>query len=124
MDLPDYRKRLPNARKLRQESTDAEQKFWYQVKDRRLEGHKFRRQVGVGHYIVDFLCLDKRLVIELDGGQHDENRAKDEQRSRYIESQGFRVIRFWNNEVLQNMSGVLETVLAHLGRRTGAPPRP
>ncbi|MES1151480.1 MAG: endonuclease domain-containing protein [Dongia sp.] len=94
------------------------------MKDRRLEGHKFRRQVGMGHYIVDFLCLDKRLVIELDGGQHDENRAKDEQRSRYIESQGFRVIRFWNNEVLQNMSGVLETVLAHLGRRTRAPPRP
>jgi very-short-patch-repair endonuclease len=94
------------------------------VKDRRLEGHKFRRQVPISPYIVDFLCRDKRLVIELDGGQHDENRAKDEQRTRYIEKQGFRVIRFWNNDVLQNMPGVLETVLTHLARRTTEPPRP
>src|SRR5256885_11746229 len=101
MELPDYRKRLANARKLRRDFTDAEQKFWYQVKDRRLDGHKFRRQVPMGPYIVDFLCLAAKLVIELDGGQHDEDRAKDEQRTRYIEQLGFRVIRFWNNDVLK-----------------------
>jgi very-short-patch-repair endonuclease len=124
MELPDYRKRLPNARKLRQEQTDAEKTFWNQVKDRRLEGHKFRRQVPIDPYIVDFMCLEKRLVVEIDGGQHDENRAKDDHRTRYIEQQGFRVIRFWNNDVLQNMPGVLEIVLASLGRRPAAPPRP
>jgi very-short-patch-repair endonuclease len=124
MDLPDYRKRLPNARKLRQEFTDGEKKFWNQVKNRRLENHKFRRQVPIGSYIFDFMCLDRRLVIELDGGQRDENRAKDERRTHYLEGQGFRVIRFWNNEVLQNMPGVLEVILAHLARRSGEPPRP
>ena len=124
MDLPDYRKRLPNARALRRNFTDAEQKFWLQVKDRRLEAHKFRRQVPIGPYIVDFLCLEKHLVIELDGGQHNENRAKDEQRTRYLERQGFRVVRFWNNEMLPNMPGVLEVVLVHLSRRSAEPPRP
>jgi very-short-patch-repair endonuclease len=68
MDLPDYRKRMPNARKLRRESTDAEKQLWRRLRDSRLEGWKFRRQVGMGYYIVDFFCLEAKLIIEVDGG--------------------------------------------------------
>lgn len=117
MQLPDYRKRVPRARRLRSGSTDAERKLWLRLRDRRLEGWKFRRQVPMGRYVVDLFCADARLVIEVDGGQHDWNRAKDEARTRYIEQLGFRVIRFWNNEVLGNLTGVLEQVLVELKRR-------
>ena len=81
------------------------------------EGWKFRRQVSINPYIVDFLCLDAKLVIEVDGGQHDENRAKDEVRTRFLEGFGLRVIRFWNNEVLGNLEGVLERILIELKQR-------
>jgi very-short-patch-repair endonuclease len=114
MDLPDYRKRLRNARKLRSESTDAEKKLWLRLRGRRLESWKFRRQVGMGHYIVDFFCLKAKLIIEVDGGQHDWERAKDDVRTRYLEGLGFRVIRFWNNDVLMNTDGVLEQILIEL----------
>ena len=121
MELPDYRKRMPNARRLRKEPTDAERALWLQIKDRRLEGEKFRRQVPIGPFIVDFLCLDRRLAIEVDGGQHSENRDKDLARTRLIEQQGFRVIRFWNDEVLKTMTGVLEVIVSALKAK---PPRP
>ena len=117
MDLPDYRKRLPRARKLRSDSTEAERKLWLHLRGNRLEGWKFRRQVPIGRYIVDFLCLDAKLVIEVDGGQHDAHRAKDEARTRAIEQFGFRVVRFWNNDVLANTAGVLEQILIELPRR-------
>ena len=117
MDLPDYRKNLPRARKLRRDSTDAERKLWFALRGGRLEGWKFRRQVPIAPYLVDFLCLEANLVIEVDGGQHDWNRAKDEARTRYIEQFGFRVIRFWNNDVLRNFPGVLEQILMELNRR-------
>jgi very-short-patch-repair endonuclease len=117
MKLPRSRKKVPTARRLRRDSTDAERTLWLQLRDRRLQGWKFRRQVSIDPYIVDFLCLDAKLVIEVDGGQHDENRAKDEVRTRFLEGFGLRVIRFWNNEVLGNLEGVLERILIELKQR-------
>ena len=117
MKHPRSRKKVPTARRLRRDSTDAERTLWLQLRDRRLEGWKFRRQVSIDPYIVDFLCLDAKLVIEVDGGQHDENRAKDEVRTRFLEGFGLRVIRFWNNEVLGNLEGVLERILIELKQR-------
>lgn len=102
-------KRLtPVARKLRRASTDAENRLWYFLRSRRLEGAKFIRQFPIGPYIADFACRDARLVIELDGGQH--NEEVDAPRTAIIESFGYRVLRFWNNDVLQNTEGVLETI--------------
>jgi very-short-patch-repair endonuclease len=121
MKLPRSRKKVPTARRLRRDSTDAERTLWLQLRDRRLEGWKFRRQVSIDPYIVDFLCLDAKLVIEVDGGQHDENRAKDEVRTRFLEGFGLRVIRFWNNEVLGNLEGVLEGILIELKQRWEKP---
>ncbi len=82
------------------------------MKGKQLEGVKFRRQAPIGQYIVDFVAFEKRLVIEIDGGQHAEENEKDKdhQRDAWLNSQGFRVLRFWNNEVLQNLEGVLETI--------------
>src|SRR4051794_10838158 len=117
MKLPRSRKKVPTARRLRRDSTDAERTLWLRLRDRRLEGWKFRRQVSIDPYIVDFLCLDAKLVIEVDGGQHDENRAKDEVRTRFLEGFDLRVIRFWNNEVLGNLEGVLERILIELKQR-------
>ncbi|MEO1750993.1 ATP-dependent RNA helicase HrpA [Thiofaba sp. EF100] len=110
------------ARSLRKNSTDAEQKLWQQLRAHRFEGTKFRRQHPLGPYVVDFVCLEKRLVIELDGGQHTEAEAYDQQRNAWLEAQGFRVLRFWNNEVMQNPEGVLETI--HQALQSPSPPRP
>jgi very-short-patch-repair endonuclease len=90
--------------------TDAERKLWYTLRDRRFAGFKFRRQVPIGRYIVDFVCFEERLVIEVDGGQHADS-LRDQRRDRWITANGFRVLRFWNNEVLTNLEGVM-TVLA------------
>jgi very-short-patch-repair endonuclease len=79
-----------------------------------LDGYKFRRQAPIGPYVVDFVCFEKRLVIELDGSQHAERTDQDEQRTRYLERQGFRVIRFWNVEVFENLDGVLECIWREL----------
>ena len=104
------------ARNLRRDSTVAERAFWKQVRDRQLGGHRFRRQVPVGPYIVDFVCPPAKLVVELDGGQHQEHTAADERRMQWLESEGYRVLRVWNNDVLGNMEEVLAAVLAELGR--------
>ena len=85
---------LRRAKEMRREMTDAECKLWLRLNVRQLGGLKFRKQVPVHPYIADFACLERRLIIELDGGQHDENRAKDEERSRYLEAKGYRVLRF------------------------------
>ncbi|MEF3194274.1 MAG: DUF3418 domain-containing protein, partial [Halothiobacillaceae bacterium] len=98
------------ARKLRARSTEAERKLWYQLRARRFDGTKFRRQHPLGPYIVDFVCLESHLVIELDGGQHSEAESYDRQRDAWLNAQGFRVLRFWNNEVMQNLDGVLEAI--------------
>ena len=90
------------ARELRRASTDAERAFWRQVRDRGLGGHKFRRQVPIGPYIADLLCLQAGLIIEFDGGHHQEQTAADERRTQWLESEGYRVLRLWDNDVLLN----------------------
>ena len=102
------------ARSLRRNQTDAERTLWLRLRARQL-GVKFRRQYPVGRsYIVDFCCLEHAIIIELDGSQHMENIDTDERRTRELEGLGFRVLRFWDNEVLTNIGGVLERIVAVL----------
>jgi very-short-patch-repair endonuclease len=98
------------ARQLRLLSTDAERRMWSALRNRRLLRYKFRRQHPIGQYVVDFVCTEHRLVVELDGGQHANNQA-DMRRTLWLKSQGWKVIRFWNNDVLANTGGVIETIL-------------
>lgn len=112
------------ARKLRKNTTDAERALWAVLRNRRLAGYKFRRQHPVGSYVVDFACLSRRLIIELDGGQHAVAADRDRRRSRWLESQGFRVIRFWNTEVLENSEGVLDAIQEQLGSGPSPSPGP
>jgi very-short-patch-repair endonuclease len=102
-------KALERARRLRKDMTDAERALWRLLRDRRMEGWRFRRQEPIDRYIVDFVCFEVRLVIEVDGGQHFESKA-DEERDGYLRSQGFQVLRFWNNDVLANRDGVYRTI--------------
>ncbi len=108
------------ARHLRRTATDAETALWYRLRSRALNGHKFVRQEPIGPYIVDFICRVSRLVIEVDGGQHADN-PLDAARDKWLMEHNYRVLRFWNNEVLGNMSGVLETIATALAE---APPHP
>jgi very-short-patch-repair endonuclease len=113
------------ARRLRRNSTIAEQRLWYRLRSRSLYGMKFVRQEPVGPYIVDFVCREYRLVVEVDGGQHCEN-ACDEVRDRWLNDHGYRVLRFWNNDVLENTEGALESIasaLPHDGRAPSPPKR-
>ena len=103
--------KLNQARRLRRNQTETEKIFWSRVRNRQLEGFKFKRQYPIGHFVVDFLCFEARLVIELDGGQHDERRAADLNRTQKIEAVGYRVVRFWNNDVNENIEAVLNSVL-------------
>ena len=114
------------AQTLRKRMTDAERRLWYYLRDRRLGGWKFRRQYPVGPYIVDFICPEKNLIIEVDGGQHAENEEMDLQRSAYLNKMGYRVFRFWNNQVLQETEAVLEAILAVLadGKQNSPSPQP
>jgi len=98
------------AKILRKKSTDAESLLWQRLRARQLEGIKFRRQQPIGTFIVDFVTFEKQIVIEVDGGQHTENRYKDAKRDGFLTASGFKVLRFWNNEVLDNMDGVLEKI--------------
>jgi very-short-patch-repair endonuclease len=98
----------PHARSLRANMTDAERALWYNLRDRRLSGFKFKRQWTLGPFVVDFCCLERRLVVEVDGGQH--NDEVDRNRTRWLANEGYRVIRFWNNDVLTNLDGVLEAL--------------
>ncbi len=100
------------ARRLRQDMTDAERAVWFAVRDRRLGGFKFRRQVALGRYIVDFMCVERMLIVEIDGGQH--SAATDAARTAALTALGYRVLRFWNNEVLADPDGVLQTLHDHL----------
>ncbi|MDP2242365.1 MAG: endonuclease domain-containing protein [Burkholderiales bacterium] len=101
---------LDNAKTLRSNQTEAEQWLWYHLRAHRFMGLKFKRQKPMGRYIVDFACLERRLIIELDGGQHAEQMAYDQHRDAWLRSQGFTVLRFWNNDVMQQMEGVLEQI--------------
>src|SRR3990167_5999134 len=96
---------------LRTNQTDAERHLWYLLRSRRFQRWKFRRQHILQGYIVDFVCLERKLIIELDGGQHTDRKTYDNQRTRTLEKDGFKIIRFWNNDVLSNLEGVLETIL-------------
>jgi very-short-patch-repair endonuclease len=107
------RKIVGTARRLRRNSTDAETKLWFALRDRRLSGHKFVRQKPVEPYIADFVCRDRKLVIEVDGGQHSNN-PRDMRRDTSLAADGYRVLRFWNNDVLTNLDGVLTVILAAL----------
>ena len=108
------------ARTMRRVSTEVERKFWWQVRDRCLGGHKFKRQFLIGRYIIDFVCLEAMLVVELDGGQHADQVVYDEIRDAYLKARGFRVLRIWNTEFLTNKDGVLEFLLCQLE----SPPHP
>jgi len=104
----------PAARTLRSHQTNAERLLWGKLRARRLGGFKFRRQMPIGRSIVDFCCPDAWLVIELDGGGHSEDATvlKDAARTADLESKGYRVLRFWNTEVFENLDGVCETILS------------
>lgn len=108
------------ARQLRKSMTDAEQALWARLRRRQVLGHKFCRQHPLGGYIVDFVCLDEKLVVEVDGGQHDEQRDEDSLRTRCLEQKGFRVLRFWNHQVLGELDAVIEAIAEVLG----PPPAP
>ncbi len=102
------------ARELRRHPTDAELVLWKHLSRRQIGGYKFRRQQPLGKYIVDFVCFEKRLIIELDGGQHFEQVSYDSGRTEWLESQGFRLLRFWNNQVLGEIEGVKQAIYTAL----------
>jgi very-short-patch-repair endonuclease len=106
-------KTLTNAQRLRREMTDAERKLWSALRNRQLEGAKFRRQQPIGPFIADFVCQERRLIIEADGGQHSES-ATDGRRTAFLESKGYRVLRFWNNDIVTNLGGVIDVIAASL----------
>jgi very-short-patch-repair endonuclease len=101
---------LDNAKVLRRSQTDVEQKLWYHLRAHRFMGKKFKRQKPIGQYVVDFVCLEDKLIIELDGGQHTENVEYDHVRDSWLRSEGYTVLRFWNNELMNEMEGVLEQI--------------
>ena len=104
----------PSARRLRRQSTQAEQVLWTKLRSRRFHGVKFRRQVPLGAYIVDFVCRERKLIVELDGGQHSDQRGYDHRRTQELESLGFKVLRFWNRDVLLHVDSVLEAMWLEL----------
>jgi very-short-patch-repair endonuclease len=112
-----------SGRELRQQGTPAERVLWSKLRNKQLNGVKFRRQQPLGHYIVDFVSFDKKLIIEIDGGQHNEEEilSQDEVRTAWLKSQGFRVIRFWNNEVLENLEGVLLNIQMAIDTQAPSP---
>jgi very-short-patch-repair endonuclease len=105
---------LSNAKRLRHEMTETERRLWYKLRGKRLGGFRFRKQVPVGSYIADFVCFEHKLVIELDGGQHALQQNYDKKRDEFLKEQGFRILRFWNNEVMENMEGMLLIILRAL----------
>jgi len=104
---------LSKAHRLRRDMTDAERKLWSVLRNRQLEGAKFRRQQPIGPFIADFVCQQHRLIVEADGGQHSESIA-DNRRAAFLESKGYRVLRFWNNDILSNLDGVAGVIAAAL----------
>ena len=102
------------ARKLRRNATEAEKRLWARIRNRQISGAKFRRQTPIGRYIVDFACKEHRLIVEIDGGQHATAQTRDQRRTRVLEGHGYRVIRFWNHELLENLDGVLISIESEL----------
>ena len=114
--------RRAHAKRMRREPTEAEKLFWWEIRDRRLEGYKFKRQYLVAGYIADFVCLERKLIIELDGGQHSETTEYDAKRSVVLREHGFRVMRIWNAEIFKNMEGVIDALLSELGGSSSPSP--
>ena len=110
------------ARNLRKNPTEAEKILWQRLRNRQVEGLKFRRQRILGSHIVDFVNFERKLVIELDGSQHGVEKERDWKRDRWLQTQGFEVLRYWNNEVFENVEGVLETIRARLLAPLPLPP--
>ena len=109
------------ARTLRSNMTDAERYLWKHLRQRQIAGYRFRRQMPIGSYIVDFVCLESRLIVEIDGGQRQEQQVYDARRDQWLVEQGFQVLRFWNNEVLNHTEGVLMRIFEVLEK---IPPPP
>ena len=104
----------PFARNLRRNQTEAEKLLWGSLRNKRFQDLKFRRQAPMGRFVVDFVCHDRKLVIEIDGGQHIREQENESARTKFFKGEGYKVIRFWNNEVLGNLTGVLEKVAQEL----------
>jgi len=118
--------RVPRARQMRHEPTTAERVLWQYLRHLDVAGSHFRRQATIGPYFADFACHASRLVIELDGGQHNQaaGLARDAKRTAVLEAHGYRVLRFWNNDVLGNVAGVMETIAAAVRDAGPSPPTP
>jgi very-short-patch-repair endonuclease len=108
------RKNVILAKNLRKNSTELEAILWSRLRAGRLEGYKFRRQHPMGDYVVDFVCPDKWVVVEIDGSQHQERKDADKIRDAFLRERGYRVLRFWNNDVLQNIEGVIDRIEQHV----------
>lgn len=115
------KKNTERVKALRHNLTDAEKFLWQRMRNRELSGFKFRRQHPIGPYIVDFVCIEKRIIIEVDGGQHAENTELDTQRSKYLQERGNRILRFWDNEVLKEGTTVLDVILSSLAKDAPSP---
>jgi very-short-patch-repair endonuclease len=110
------------ARALRQDMTEAEKRLWQMLRSRQTEGYRFRRQVPIGRFIADFVCPTARLIVEIDGGQHDPSSYREAERAEFLQNEGYRVLRFWNNEILENLDGVHHTIADALA--ASPPPSP
>ncbi len=111
-------------RRLRKSMTDAERRLWRSLQRKQLDGLKFRRQHPFGDYVIDFVGLKAKLAVEVDGGQHAERQTADAARTKYLESAGFCVLRFWNNDVLKDTESVVEVIFRELQQRTPPPSQP
>jgi len=116
------RRPTKRAQHLRNNATDAERLLWLELRQSRLGGYKFSRQIPIGPFICDFVCRRAKLVVELDGGQHSANATADAARTAFIEKSGYHVLRFWNNDVVANMEGVLQTIMSEIA--ACPPPNP
>jgi very-short-patch-repair endonuclease len=112
---------LARVRELRRFGTDAEKRLWSSLRNRRLEGFKFRRQVWIGPFIADFLCAEAKLIVEADGSQHGDHADYDLRRDTVLQREGYRVLRFWNNDVVERLEDVLEAIRAALIERVPVP---
>src|ERR1700730_13069355 len=110
------------SRTLRQNMTEAERRLWQILRSHQMTGYKFRRQVPIGRYIADFVCHEARLIVEIDGGQHDRSSPQEAERSGFLEKEGYRILRFCNNEGLAHPDGVHHTIADELGRITPTHP--
>ena len=112
---PNRRLVIERARTLRREATDAERRLWAALRNRQLHGYRFRRQFPIDPYIADFCCVERMLVVELDGGQHQQRERYDSARTHHLRARGFKVLRFWNADVLRNVEGTCDAIREALG---------